>query len=340
MKIMHIINNNIFGGGETVIFNIISELRSQYEFIYVCHGVPDAKIQSELKKYCIPYYIYSECRIKDIKDIINNIKPDIIHSHSYRTSIILAFSMTKIPVISHIHNYYEYLKIPCIKTLLYTICCLRFRFVIACQKKILYGTVFGILVKNKSRVIENTVNENKIKNLIDKENMDKIYDLIFVGHLIKRKDPLRFLQLVEKLSKFMPDLKVAIIGNGPLKLECKDYIKKNNISYVDMLGNLDNPYPVMKQSKILVLTSESEGLPMVALEALALSLWVVCTENCGLNDILTPLCGFICEKDEQIINRCKEILINKEEAVCELKTIEKYAEEIDEVYKYCQLGES
>jgi len=57
---------------------------------------------------------------------------------------------------------------------------------------------------------------------------------------------------------------------------------------VEILGFMKNPYPVIKNAKLLILSSEREGLPTVLVEALILGTPVVST-NCisGPSEILT-----------------------------------------------------
>ena len=45
-----------------------------------------------------------------------------------------------------------------------------------------------------------------------------------------------------------------------------------------MLGFLDNPYPIMKHSKLFVLSSDWEGFGMVLIEALSLKKQIVSTD--------------------------------------------------------------
>lgn len=58
---------------------------------------------------------------------------------------------------------------------------------------------------------------------------------------------------------------------------------KDNIKF---FGFLSNPYPVLKKSKILIMTSIYEGTPMCALEAQLLGKPIVATPVDGLLDIV------------------------------------------------------
>ena len=80
----------------------------------------------------------------------------------------------------------------------------------------------------------------------------------------------------------------AVLIEGVLKDDLKKYIKKNNlINHVKILNFADNPYNLLKQTDIFVLTSKYEGLPNVLLEALVLNKFII-SSNCrtGPKEIL------------------------------------------------------
>ena len=107
-------------------------------------------------------------------------------------------------------------------------------------------------------------------------DLEKRYDLIFVGRLVKNKGIDLFLEAVKRL-----DCKAAIIGDGPLKEKIKFKIKNRKFK-IDMYGWVEAQQEVTKllnQSKILVMVSYNEGGPRVVGEAMA----------CGVPVLATPV---------------------------------------------------
>lgn len=93
----------------------------------------------------------------------------------------------------------------------------------------------------------------------------KLKRIIYVGSVIERKRPLLFANLAEKF----PQIQFIMVGDGNQLERVKEYIKKHRIANLETKGHLDNKevYEELKHSDLLLMTSESEGLPKVILEA-------------------------------------------------------------------------
>lgn len=94
------------------------------------------------------------------------------------------------------------------------------------------------------------------------------YKFLFVGNLVKGKQPLFALKLVESLNKQSIPAELLIYGDGPLK---NDLAKEaENKDYIHLPGN--QPLEVIKQAykdaHFLVLASKSEGWPKAVAEAM------------------------------------------------------------------------
>ena len=82
--------------------------------------------------------------------------------------------------------------------------------------------------------------------------------------------------------------KLLIIGDGINKNNLEEFIKKNNLSsHIKLMNFQKNPYPYLKKSKVMILSSVFEGLPNVLLESLSLKKFVI-SSNCptGPKEIL------------------------------------------------------
>ena len=120
---------------------------------------------------------------------------------------------------------------------------------------------------------------NKIKLKIKKTFFKKGFlNIISIGRLTDQKDHLTLLKSINLLKRNFK-LRLIIIGKGETENSLQNFIIKNNLqSQVKLLGYLNNPYPHLKKSDIVVLPSRFEGLPNVLLEAQYLKKYIISTD--------------------------------------------------------------
>jgi len=90
------------------------------------------------------------------------------------------------------------------------------------------------------------------------------------------------------VKNHLPNSKLIIIGDGPLRNELEQLIEKLALKdEVLLMGLRKNPYKYMAKSDIFVLSSKYEGFPIVLLEALACGLPIISTDcETGPREIL------------------------------------------------------
>jgi glycosyltransferase involved in cell wall biosynthesis len=94
-----------------------------------------------------------------------------------------------------------------------------------------------------------------------------------------------FLDICEKLKTKIPNLKVYIIGDGPLYRDIKKRIVERDLEdVVIMTGHTNNVYEYLSQTNLYVMTSYREGLSVAVIEALASSLPLVIYDFAGSDD--------------------------------------------------------
>lgn len=165
---------------------------------------------------------------------------------------------------------------------------------------ILYRLADGIIVNSngsKNELIKATyLKEDKIEvlpNPIDYENIQKqaLKDIpekivgflkgnpyiVAVGRLEKAKG---YDLLIKSFSKLNEDrYRLIILGEGSERNTLEKMVDRLGLAHkVLMPGFIDNPYPVMQNADLFVLSSRYEGMPNVLLEALALELPIVATD--------------------------------------------------------------
>jgi glycosyltransferase involved in cell wall biosynthesis len=113
----------------------------------------------------------------------------------------------------------------------------------------------------------------------------------FLGRLSVEKNPLLFLEVAHKSSSD-ESIVFSIAGEGPLqnKVEAKCAKLKN----VHFEGYFSNPNAYLSNIDCLFITSDIEGIPLAAMEALSLGIPVISTDVGGMKELIVDdLRGFI-----------------------------------------------
>ncbi|MEZ9470072.1 glycosyltransferase [Vibrio lentus] len=111
------------------------------------------------------------------------------------------------------------------------------------------------------------------------EDLEARY-LIHIGRFNRQKRHDRLIKAFSKIKN--SDVKLLLVGNGSLKSESEKLVSDLGLQdRVIFKGFTDNPYPYLKKSEGLVLSSDFEGLPTVLIEAIALNIPVITTDCSG-----------------------------------------------------------
>lgn len=129
-----------------------------------------------------------------------------------------------------------------------------------------------------------------------------------VGRLENGKSPLKVLESIRLAIEIDKNIKLYVLGFGPLEKDCKDYIISHDLTKnIYMLGFIDNPFPIMKRCKAIVSLSKSEGFPTIFAESLALGVPFISTNVGGVEELSNDgKCGIIVNSVEE----CTEAILN------------------------------
>ncbi|MDA3817447.1 MAG: glycosyltransferase [Prolixibacteraceae bacterium] len=130
----------------------------------------------------------------------------------------------------------------------------------------------NLIPKEKIHVIYNSIDIEKWdKQLINAE--EKTQEFVFgcVGRLSEEKGVLFLPEIAGKLKEKGMKFKIKLAGTGPLHSEIVSLIDKYQVNdHVDILGFRDEVKSVMHSIDCLLIPSHWEGLPTVAIEAMAM----------------------------------------------------------------------
>ena len=335
MKIMHLLATNSFSGAENVVCQIIDMYKNDKNLDMV-YCSPNGKIKNKLVEKNIKFYPLNKLNYSSIKKAIMDFEPDIIHAHDIKATIYASLFSKKCKIISHVHGNSIDMRKTSLKSLLFLIVSKKVEHIFWVSDSSLSQYKFYKQICNKSSVLVNVVDKKEIIYNSKKFNIDEKYDAVFVGRLVKLKNPKRLLNIFLSVVGKVPTAKLAIVGNGPMYDELKEYINNNNLNNnVFLLGFQTNPYVYIKNSKIMLLTSIYEGTPMCALEALCLGKPIVSTPTDGMKDLIKQgFNGFLSDKDDELINNIIKLSTNDKKLLQMSKNADNDSTKNNDIVKY------
>lgn len=115
----------------------------------------------------------------------------------------------------------------------------------------------------------------------------KEFDLILVGRLVEVKRIDVFLEAVGIAAKRRGTLSAVVVGDGPLRASLQERAEAlglaDRVRFVGQQAAVEDWY---RRSRVFVLTSDSEGLSLAMLEAMACGLPVVVSDVGDLGDMV------------------------------------------------------
>lgn len=284
-KILFYISSLMGGGAERVLVTLANELVKQKKSVYIVtynQGDPDYIISSDIKRINVfngkePKQTNSvtskikRCiwKFRRIREISKSISPDVIISFitNVNNDVIFSHIGSKIPIIVCEHT--NVLRSYSRKTTLY--------------RKLLYPFASAITVLTRH---DYNIWKNKYKQVVYMPNpisVDEKYNglserkkvVLAAGTVsswrIKGFDNL--LRSWGLICNKYPDWKLCIAGKKDEQSMkyLKEIANENNCINVDFLGFRKDIFNLMSSSAVFCLSSRTEGLPMVLIEAMHLS---------------------------------------------------------------------
>ena len=274
MKIVHFVLSDSFAGIEQHVDEVLTNF-SSHKLILICNESIASYFDKSINIYKVKNFGRRSFFGKyQLKKLIKDIDPDIIHTHGSKTSSIISSIKTK--------NYKHVATIHGVKK----------------NKKIYEKAdlIIGVSDKALEGINHETICINnwwhpKLKKIQNKNNK---YALA-VGRLEKVKG---FDLLIASWKNICANL--VIIGSGKERNKLNELIEQNNLSekvkIIDAVKKeeLLNYY---QDASVLIISSRDEGGPRVALEALYLEIPVISTDVGHMSQILPK--ELLAEKNNQ-----------------------------------------
>lgn len=330
-KVLRIINRFNLGGPTYNVAYLSKYISPEYETLLVGGAKDESEESSDFivenlgLKPVIVEEMMREINIrndyaayKKIKKIIEDFKPDIVHTHASKAGTLgrLAASTCNVPVIVHtfhghvFHSYFGKLKTTFYKNIERYLA-KRSTAIIAIseiQKQELVK-IHRICPEKKVHVIPLGFDlskfreglEEKRKYFRTKYNVDEDEIAIsIIGRLVPVKNHNLFLEALSIVSqKTSKKIRAFIIGDGEsradieakaseLKLHFADGTKTNEKALITFTSWIKNIDVALAGSDIVALTSFNEGTPVSLIEAQASNTPIVTTNVGGIENVVIP----------------------------------------------------
>lgn len=331
-KILHLISSSGLFGAENIVLTLGKNIQdNQFNSIVgAFHNNHDAKneIIERARELGVETYsltcngrfdLGAVFRLK--KYLVQN-QIDVLHTHNYKSDVIglIASKMAGIPVVATAHGFtdvsravsaYEKLDRWALKSF--------FKKVIVVTDSVLKG-----FPADKKRIISNGINighyavDGKKGAILRKKFHIAGGEILIgmIGRLSREKNQKMLLEAVYPIMRDNVDVKVIIVGDGPKRDELKQFGEARHMTdRIIFTGILQDTVPVYSAIDIFVLSSQTEGVPLTILEAMASEVPVVATRVGGVPNIIEDgQTGFLVDsKDTQALRGRIEELINDRE---------------------------
>ncbi|MBP9839265.1 MAG: glycosyltransferase family 4 protein [Proteobacteria bacterium] len=294
-KVLHILSGDLWGGKEAQVYSqmMCSKIISnQCEVLFLNDGEVSDKFQHSGLK----------CIIIDEKEGIYNIlrriisyckesKIKILVAHGYKEIIIafLCWLYLRIPFITYYHGAaeqnvgYVHYKMRFYEKVVNFISRYSAKRVVFVSKELATRLSFSGI--SKTRINYNCISQLTIKP--SNEVAFKNNAVMMIGRLVPVKRFDLALQAISILIKDNIDVSLYIYGDGPLHDELCEIAAKMKVSdNVHFMGFNFEAIRYLAQADIFLITSDSEGLPTVLLEALNMNRPIVATRVGGIVETL------------------------------------------------------
>ena len=190
------------------------------------------------------------------------------------------------------------------------------RIVSTCDKVITMGTRAAVFLRDKGvdtdfHVVPGGIDATRFAA----GNGNATFDLVLIGRLaqIKRIDVL--LRALKCVAGRRPNVKVAIVGNGELHDALKQMARDLHVDdCVTFAGYQNDVESWLKNSRVFVLTSDSEGLSLSMMEAMMCGLPAVVSNVGDLADLVEDgINGFLVPRrsPQEFADRILELLVDE-----------------------------
>lgn len=305
VTVLQLIAPTHFGGAERVVLGITESIdRDKFSVFvgaFVNVHVRHNEFVDRLEKSGVRHEVFWLRRTIDMENVLRIARfirsqgIRLIHSHGYRSDIIglIAAKMSGVPAVSTVHGWVSIDS--------------RLRFYERCDRVALR---FFDHVMPVSDQIRNTLAASGVKpsrmtrmhNAISvdggvrdetacalRQRSEKGGDVVvgIIGRLSPEKDVPSFLEAASLVVQRFSQARFLVVGDGPERDKLEQMTKTKGLNgRVTFTGFVEDMVPIYRELDLLVISSLTEGIPLVVLEAMQHGIPVVSTRVGGIPEVI------------------------------------------------------
>ena len=300
MKICHLISGDLWAGAEVMVFRLLKGLITYDDQEVSAILFNEGRLSEELRNLGIPHFIADEKKLKsmqvlgEIKNILREISPDVLHSHRYKENILAYLSVrsldNNISLVSTQHGMPELLNLKQ-KVLKHRILLKLDRWGL----KRYFDHVVVVSRDLRDHFVEKWhFPERKVKLIYNgteiPENKTAKRDKFVIGsagRFFPVKDYPLLVEVARELLDRTDRIRFELAGDGPEKGRIEEQVREYGLEDRFVLrGFIDDMDSFYRGLDLYINTSHHEGNPMSVLEAMAHGLPVIAPGRGGLNEFL------------------------------------------------------
>jgi glycosyltransferase involved in cell wall biosynthesis len=306
IKVVHIASGDLWAGAEVQLYTLLSNLNQRKDIDLLAILLNKGQLEIKLRNAGIKIKIIDEKQLGNVSVFLKimstlaKFKPEIVHTHRLKENIIgsIANKLTINSVcIRTVHGAPESTssRIKSVIRWIDDFCGKHLQKKLIAVSSELVDKLNTKFCNKHIALIENGVD---IKAIQEKSNTPAPLGLTpQTGHinigLFGRLEPVKrpdiFIEVASLLTAMQSEhiFCFHIAGSGSLENSLREKVAslptKNSITFH---GHIDNIYPYIKAMDMILICSDHEGLPMTALESVALDTHLVTHKTGGLIDLL------------------------------------------------------
>lgn len=234
----------------------------------------------------------------------------ILHAHDFKTDVLglMVSGLARIPIVTTVHGYISVSRKSKVYTRVDSWLLRRMHRVIAVSEAMARQFIDTGLPESRIRLVRNCiVLDNypfgyRCRALRRANGLTDEHLLVgHVGRLSPEKGQARLLRVFPKVLREVPRARLVFAGDGPdMPALRSDASRLGLEDEVFFLGHRSDIREVFADLDLLVLSSDTEGLPNVVLEAGALGIPVVATAVGGTPEVVTDgVTGLLASPDDE-----------------------------------------